>query len=125
MWAITIGVLLCVAFIGKLSEAYSRGWMLIWVSTALLFMLIERGIVRLVIARWAHTGQLARNIAIVGANDYAERLIAKLKNSQDAIKIRGVFDDRKSCVPCSICGCDVLGSVDDLVHSRARSRPMM
>jgi Undecaprenyl-phosphate glucose phosphotransferase len=121
-WAITIAVLLCVAFIGKLSETYSRGWTLIWVSTALLLMLIERGVVRLLMARWVRKGHLARNIAIVGANSYGKRLIAKLQNSRDAVKICGIFDDRKSRVP-SICGCDVLGNTDDLVHF-ARQVPL-
>lgn len=83
VWAITMGFLLSVAFIGKVSGTYSRGWMLIWSFTTLLFMLVERGVVRLVIARWAHNGRLTRNIAVVGANECSERLIAKLQNSQD------------------------------------------
>jgi Undecaprenyl-phosphate glucose phosphotransferase len=123
VWAITIGVLVCAAFIGKVSEFYSRGWTLIWIFAALLFMLTERGVARLVITRWAHKGRFARNIAIVGANGCSERLIAKLQNSQEAIKICGVFDDRKSRVPSSIGGCDVLGSTDDLVHF-ARQTPL-
>ena len=123
VWAITIGVLLSVAFVGKVSATYSRGWTLIWVFTTLLLILIERGVVRLMIARWTRKGHLCRNIAIVGANIYGERLIARLQSSKDAVKICGVFDDRKSSAPRSICGYDVLGDADDLVRF-ARQVPL-
>ena len=64
----------------------------------------------------ARKDSFARNIAIVGANSYGERLIAKLRNSQDLITIQGVFDDLESGVPYSIGGCNVLGNIDDLVQ---------
>src|SRR5438132_5593925 len=49
-WAVSVSVLLLVAFVGKVSETYSRGWMLGWLVTALAVMLIERGLARLAIA---------------------------------------------------------------------------
>ncbi len=117
MWAITISFLLMVAFVGKVSETYSRVWAVGWILTALAFILIERGIVRLAVARWVGQGYLARNVVIVGAGEPGKLLIAKLQRSPDkSIAIRGVFDDRKSRVPHSVCGCDVLGNTDDLLQ---------
>jgi Undecaprenyl-phosphate glucose phosphotransferase len=116
MWAIIISALLLVAFVGQVSATYSRGWALSWVATALAFILIERGIVRLAIARLLREGYLTRNVVIVGSGEQAERLIAKLQKSQDgSVAIRGIFDDRRSRIPDSICGCHVLGTTDDLL----------
>jgi Undecaprenyl-phosphate glucose phosphotransferase len=121
VWALTISLLLFVAFVGKVSATYSRGWTLCWVVTALALILLERGIVRLALGRWVATGYIARNIAIVGAGEQGERLIAKLQKSQDkSIAIRGVFDDRTSRVPHSICGCQVLGDIDVLLQFARR-----
>jgi Undecaprenyl-phosphate glucose phosphotransferase len=121
MWTITVSVLLVVAFVVKVSETYSRGWVLGWTATALAFILIGRGIVRLAIIRWLREGHLAQNVVIVGAGEHGERLIARLKKSQDeSIVIRGVFDDRIPRVPHSVCGCDVLGNTEDLVHFARR-----
>jgi Undecaprenyl-phosphate glucose phosphotransferase len=116
MWAIIVSGLLLAAFVGKVSETYSRGWTLIWVTTAVALILIERVIFRLAIGRWARRGYLARNFVIIGAGGESARLIAKLQKSQDeSIYILGVFDDRKSRVPHSVCGCNVFGDTDDLL----------
>jgi Undecaprenyl-phosphate glucose phosphotransferase len=116
MWAIVVAVLLFAAFVGKVSETYSRGWTLSWTLSALAFILIERGTLRLAIARWLRQGHLARNVVIVGAGEQGERLIAKLRQPQDnRVAICGVFDDRGSRVPHSLCGCEVLGNTEDLL----------
>src|ERR1700719_2574570 len=61
-------------------------------------------------------GYLARNIAIVGAGDEGQRLIAKLRDGRDkSVVILGVFDDRKSRLPASVCGLAVRGTTDDLL----------
>jgi Undecaprenyl-phosphate glucose phosphotransferase len=117
MWAVTISVLLLVAFVGKVTDIYSRIWALSWAMTALAFILIDRAIVHLAIPRCLSEGFLARNVVIIGAGEEGERLITRLRHSQDkSIAIRGVFDDRISRVPPSICGCDVLGNTDDLIR---------
>src|SRR5262249_17287594 len=92
-------------------------WAVGWVVTALIFILIERGLLKLTIARWIGKGYLARNIVIFGAGEQGERLIAKLRRSADkSIAIRGVFDDRKSRVPRVVCGCDVPGDANALLR---------
>jgi Undecaprenyl-phosphate glucose phosphotransferase len=67
---------------------------------------------------------LARNVAIIGAGNEGQRLIARLWAGQDrSVVVRGVFDDRKSRLPGSVCGLAVLGTTDDLLHF-ARHTPV-
>ena len=115
VWAIVVSVLLLAAFVGKISATYSRGWTLSWTMSALALVLIERVILRLAIARWVRQGHLTRNVVIIGAGEHGQRLITKLRKSQ-GLAILGVFDDRKSRIPPSVCGCDVLGNAEDLLH---------
>jgi Undecaprenyl-phosphate glucose phosphotransferase len=116
VWAACIAVLLLVAFVGKMSDIYSRGWALAWVGTALSLLLIERGILYVLVTGWIRAGYLARNIIILGAGNEGERLLAKLQHSPDpAVTICGLFDDRKSRLP-SVLGLNVLGDTDDLIN---------
>jgi Undecaprenyl-phosphate glucose phosphotransferase len=58
---------------------------------------------------------------IVGAGYEGQRLIGKIRGSQDkSIVIRGVFDDRRSRLPDSVVGLNVLGTTDDLVRVARR-----
>jgi Undecaprenyl-phosphate glucose phosphotransferase len=60
----------------------------------------------------------------VGAGPEGQRLIARLRAGQDeSIIIRGIFDDRKSRLPSSVCGLAVRGTTDDLLHF-ARQTPV-
>ena len=115
VWAIVVSLLLLVAFVGKLSATYSRGWTLSWTVSALALILIERVILRLAIARWVRQGHPTRNVVIVGAGEHGQRLITKLRKSP-GLALLGVFDDRRSRIPPSVCGCDVLGNAEDLLH---------
>jgi Undecaprenyl-phosphate glucose phosphotransferase len=117
MWGITWLTLLLTAFLGKASESYSRGWMLAWFTCAPALLLTARAILRLAVNRWAQAGHIVRNIVIVGAGDEGQRLIAKLRQSQDqTIAIRGIFDDHQPRPGGSALGLDVLGTTDDLVR---------
>ena len=117
MWGVTVSVLLLVAFLGKISQSYSRGWALAWVIAGTTVLLLGRGVLHHLIAAWAQRGYLTRNVVIVGAGDEGERLIAKLHGAKDkTIALRGIFDDRQSRLPRSVCGISVLGTTDDLLR---------
>jgi Undecaprenyl-phosphate glucose phosphotransferase len=116
-WGFTIAVVLLVAFFSKTSETYSRGWALTWITTVPVLFLSGRSALHAIIATRAGGGCFVRNIAIVGAGNEGQRLIARLRAGQDkSVVIRGVFDDRKSRLPGSVCGLAVLGTTDDLLH---------
>lgn len=115
-WGLTVSILLATAFVGKVSEIYSRGWALGWIIAAPALLLTARGALHGTIAIWMQRGYLARNVVVVGAGTEGQRLIPKLQEAQDkGIAIRGLFDDRRSRVPHSVCGVNVLGTTDDLL----------
>jgi Undecaprenyl-phosphate glucose phosphotransferase len=117
MWGVTVAVLLLVAFLGKMSESYSRAWALAWVVAAPAMLGAGRGILHLAMAPWVERGYLARNIVIVGAGSEGQRLLTKLQEAQDkSITICGVFDDRRARLPPTVCGVSVLGTTNDLLR---------
>jgi Undecaprenyl-phosphate glucose phosphotransferase len=122
-WMFAVAVLLFVAFVSKTSETYSRGWILTWITTVPVMLLIGRSLLHAATNTPAAGGYLARNIAIVGAGDEGQRLIARLRDGQDkSIVILGVFDDRKSRLPASVCGLAVRGTTDDLLRLARNTR---
>jgi len=87
--------LLAILYLTKLSEAYSRAWMVIW------FMLTIGGLLGIRIMVWPivrsliRQGQLARRVVVVGSGMSAERLITYLGGLPDThMQFVGRFDDR-------------------------------
>lgn len=124
VWGGAVFAMLLLAFVGKVSSTYSRGWALSWITLSFGLLLIERCILHFAIKRWTHQGRLARNVAIVGAGALSEQLIEKLQRSGDAgVSIVGVFDDRRTRVAPLVGGIEVMGTTDDLLRF-ARQVPL-
>jgi Undecaprenyl-phosphate glucose phosphotransferase len=120
-WSITTAILLLTAFAGKISSDYSRAWALSWIFIVPLALIAERGFLHGAISRWLEAGLLARKIAVVGAGEEAQKLIAKLHGSDDkSFVITGIFDDRRARRPHSVHGLEVLGTTEDLVRQARR-----
>ena len=73
---------------------------------------------------WAHavmigrlTGALTPNVVLVGATQCAEQMIVEALKRRD-VNILGIFDDRKSRSPDSVCGVPILGPSSDLLNHR-------
>jgi len=116
VWGGTVALLLLVAFAGKESESYSRGWVLSWMIATPALLIFGRGVLRLLIGRLGRKGYLVRRLAIVGAGEEGERLVGILRGAKDgSIEIVGCFDDRHTRVPPSVSGVPVLGTTDDLL----------
>jgi Undecaprenyl-phosphate glucose phosphotransferase len=123
IWFVIVLLLTTVAFFLKMSEEFSLGWALAWINIGALALFAWRTIFHFASARWLRDGYLARSIAIVGAGNEGQRVIAKLQRSRDpSVSICGVFDDRKSRLPPSVCGLDLLGTTDDLIHFAQHNR---
>jgi len=123
MWSMTLSLLLLVAFLEKQSETYAHGWALAWFIATPALLLAAHGILHRAVSSGVRGGSLARNVIIVGAGDEGQKMIAKLRKLQDrSVAIRGVFDDRKSRIPGSVLGLNVLGTTDDLVRLARRVR---
>jgi Undecaprenyl-phosphate glucose phosphotransferase len=123
-WCATFAALTTVAFLAKVADDYSRGWAVTWGILVIANLALLRLALRSLILRWAQQGRLSRTVAVVGAGELGEHLVAKLRTEEgEHIEIAGVFDDRLNRVPSYVAGCRVLGTIDDLV-ALTRSVPM-
>ena len=116
VWAATMSTLSTLAFVAKVAEAYSRSWATLFA----LFSFAAVGMVRIAVAatldHWANQGRLSKVVAVVGAGDLGQQVIAKLRAAKGApVAIAGIFDDRLTRVPAVVDGCPVLGTTDDLI----------
>jgi hypothetical protein len=119
-WGVLISALLLIAFVAKISDSFSRGWVLGWIVIAMGMQLAARCILKIATQQRL---QIARNIVIFGAGDEGQRLVTKLHRSRDnSIVIRGIFDDRQSRVPRTIHGVHRLGTSDDLLRFVRKTR---
>jgi len=93
----TMLILLLALYLLKVSDQYSRGWMLTWFALAYLFLLAERMIVQLYTRGLAAKGRLAQRIAICGKGPISERVRDYLA-SNPSVRVVGLFDDRREPV---------------------------
>ena len=115
-WVTTIFLFLFLAFALKISDFYSRIWTVTWfVATAGLL-----SVARLVLSFWilklARAGRFAQRTVIVGAGEQGQKLAAHLRQIDDVrTRIVGFIDDRKTRVPSSSDGCELLGDTQYLI----------
>jgi Undecaprenyl-phosphate glucose phosphotransferase len=122
VWAGTMSTLSTLAFVAKVAETYSRSWATLFA----LFSFAAVGTVRIGVAaaldHWAEKGRLSKVVAVVGAGELGQQVIAKLRAAKGApVAIAGVFDDRLTRVPMVVDGYPVLGTTDDLIALVRRS----
>ena len=68
----------------------------------------------LLVRAWRAGGALTPNLVIVGATEYAERVISDAMARQH-VNVLGVFDDRVERSPAAVLGVPVLGDIDALL----------
>lgn len=114
---LVIGVFCVIAsfFLLYQGSQHVRMWPLTWaVAGGALIVLARLGETRL-IRRWTAAGRLARKVAVVGVGDFSREFIERLKEEPHAYRIVGLYDDRRTRVPFSQAGVEVLGTVQDLL----------
>lgn len=90
-------VTISLGFIFKISNEFSRIWVLLWFSGSVTAFTITRAMMRPVINKMVRNGHLIRNVAIVGGSSHGEALIERLKgHSYPWINLVGIYDDRQS-----------------------------
>jgi Undecaprenyl-phosphate glucose phosphotransferase len=114
-WGVVVSFFLTLGFVLKISGNYSRGWLFTWVMIAAGLMLGQRAVMRSAIAHWSRDGSLVRRVAILGAGETGEHLLATLGASGRDFEIVGLFDDRKTRLPAAVGGYRVVGTTDDLL----------
>ena len=108
-------VLLALGYFTKTSEQLSRIWLLMWFGLSFAGLVSLRALLLLNLRSWQRRGWLTRNLLIVGAGETGQRLVHHLNAQADpALKILGLFDDRRTRVPSEVEGHAVIGVIDDI-----------
>ena len=116
-WTMVFVVFAVIAFLAKISDAYSRVWVTSWyVAGLFVFTGFRLAFARLV-RNWIHSGRLERRAVIVGGGEPAEKLIRAIEDEADNdIRICGIFDDRQDDrSPPIVAGYPKLGNIAELV----------
>ncbi len=116
-WMVSELLLFGIAFILKISEEFSRGWMILAFFVTPAALLASRSVVAVALAKVMKRGHLQRKVAIVGAGPLSERLCTYIESrgSRLGLHIIGIFDDRRTRVRDKVAGVPVVGTVQDLM----------
>ncbi|SMF20994.1 Undecaprenyl-phosphate glucose phosphotransferase [Tistlia consotensis] len=116
-WSVSLLVLVLLAFLAKVSQDYSRGWLLLWYGGGLVAMGAARVAIAGHVRGLLDRGNLRERVAILGAGEeglgFAERIQGR--GADDEIAVVGFFDDRQTRVRDVFSGWRLEGRVDDLV----------
>ncbi len=116
-WMLIFGGITLFAFIAKVGDDLSRGWLLTWAVSGLFFAFAFRFMLAHFVRRLNRNGQLNRRAVLVGGGIAADHVIATLNASHDtALTILGVFDDRgDDRAPVTAQGLQKMGTVENLI----------
>jgi putative colanic acid biosynthesis UDP-glucose lipid carrier transferase len=121
-WVTVIGILLFVAFLTKVSGAYSRKVVLTWFAITPFALQAAQEVARLLLHRLASAGIAARIKVVVGANETGRELARRIGEDPCQGTIVGFFDDRASDRLAGVKRQDVLGGLADVASSVKRNR---
>ena len=105
--------LLTIGYLLKVSAQFSRGWMTVWFALSLLVLFANHALAARVLQRWKSYGLFARNVAVYGSGEIAQKLIEHLSGQPDDTRVQGVFDDLQ---PGTIPNVVVSGGLSDLIR---------
>ena len=115
--AVTFALLLSIAFAMKVSNFYSRVWVVTWFLSSATLLSLARFYLDYLIRRLASSGRFANRTVIVGTGAQADRLAIHLAE-HDAVRTRilGFVDD--GLAPGGQTNRDhgILGGIDDLIR---------
>ena len=93
-WFAVAATLITISFFAKTSDDYSRIWAMLWFGFGLMGLLGLRAIFFARAARWAATGRLQNNLAILGTGPFAARLAQYFAaNAASGIQVAGMFSE--------------------------------
>ena len=96
--AVLACLLLAVGFLTRESGAMPRGWVAMWLLTALAAEIGARLLLAHPFRLMVQRGVLAEHVAIIGAGPGTDQLLRHLRQSRDCgVQVVGVFDDAAGC----------------------------
>jgi Undecaprenyl-phosphate glucose phosphotransferase len=92
----TMLLLIGCLFIFKMSDDFSRIWLVAWTITSGIALCGCRLVAARAAERLIRSGRLSKNIAVIGANEVGQQLAAKLVKESLGTRLVGLFDERLS-----------------------------
>ena len=105
-------LLLCIFYLLKISDQFSRVWLILWYSLSLTFLLLARYSILLWARRLRAESRLQQRVAIYGNAGLAQRVLDKLFSKERDLVLAGVFTDDDPPVSCSV---PIAGGMSDLI----------
>jgi Undecaprenyl-phosphate glucose phosphotransferase len=122
-WWLGMATLVALLWAIGLASPEMRRWLAVWAVSSLVPLVVIRLLARILVARWAAAGRLARIVAVVGAGPIGQRLLRHLNAHADpSVQIFGVYDDQVSRLPGLCMGHPIVGTVDDLIRDVRTAR---
>ena len=94
-------LVLCLFYLLKVSDHFSRGWLVLWYGLSIAFLLLERFGILLWARLLRAESRLLQRVAVYGSVDLAERVLDKLFAHDRNLVLAGVFSDEHPLRQCS------------------------
>ncbi len=102
-------------FISKTSDEYSRVTVSLWFGLSWIVSCVWRALFRQFLFYIRKNGFNSRAVAIIGANDTANRLVSEIQNTPETgYKVVGIYDDRSSGRLSESHSYEINGKIDSL-----------
>lgn len=92
-WGLVLMALLAFGFTLKISENFSRAWLVAWSVIATTTVFFTHVAAASILRRMSiEDGFLARRIAVVGATTLAQKFLEQTRGAEDGVSIAGVYE---------------------------------
>ncbi|MEK0085654.1 undecaprenyl-phosphate glucose phosphotransferase [Benzoatithermus flavus] len=113
-WSIVSLLLWLLAAATGSMRSLPSGFLASWWLSALALLTGLHAAIGDGVSRSQRRGRLATRIALVGAGPQAGHLVREIRRGAPALRVVGIFDDRRTRIPDTVENCPVLGTLDDL-----------
>ncbi len=117
-WTLVFAMFFLIRTTTGFGSVLSQSWLGTWYVAGMTALIFSRLVVYRLVRHWMETGRLERRAIIVGGGTAAAELIHELESQSDNdIRICGIFDDRANDrSPAIVAGYPKLGNIDALVE---------
>lgn len=116
IWTIAFLALAVVGVLTRMSDDYSKLWVVSWYFAGLAGLVVERFAIGRVYRAFVKSGRVAHSVVLVGASELAARFMKSVEDNYFGIRVDAVFDDHSGSG--NVDGWDVRvnGNIDSLIH---------
>ena len=108
-------MMVCLFLMREVGPGFRR-WPFLWLMFSAILLIASRCYLSRLLGRWMESGRLARRVAVIGAGEFSQEFIERLRSEPHAYTVVGLYDDRLSRIPQVQDGVKVRGTVQDLLE---------